>query len=242
MLTEHRTMTPTRSNRGPSHHRRHRPSGASLSLSGVLTLTMILLTGAAIAPRSAHAGDITYSLANYTSDQAGHSVSGSITTDGVIGTLTDSDILSWTVTIDSTTFTSNDAGAAIDQSGILTATPTSLDLPMVPTGSGNGNDLQLFTQPGATPLDLINWAQLDSDRSPSGYTGVISATPLWATDNPVLNGTEPWVIASISTAAVPEPSSAVLAVIGAVTIVGYGASRRGGERRQTPAKQHQPTE
>jgi hypothetical protein len=50
-------------------------------------------THTAPVPRAA-GGNITYLLKNYPADQNGHTVSGSITTDGAIGTLTASDIKS----------------------------------------------------------------------------------------------------------------------------------------------------
>jgi hypothetical protein len=45
------------------------------------------------------AGQITYSLQNYATDQAGSTLTGSVTTDGNLGTLTAADIVAWTWTV-----------------------------------------------------------------------------------------------------------------------------------------------
>jgi len=87
------------------------------------------------------AGQIIYDIRNYPLDQQGHTVSGTITTDGLIGQLAASDIKSWSVTIDNTfTFRSSDAGARTDISGDVQATPTTISLSRSPTVT---NDLDL---------------------------------------------------------------------------------------------------
>jgi len=60
-----------------------------------------------VVPQMTRAGDITYDIQNYPSDQVDyntgsfdHSVSGTIMTDGTIGTLIATNILSWSVTFD----------------------------------------------------------------------------------------------------------------------------------------------
>ena len=51
------------------------------------------------AARTAEAGAIIYAIQNYPADQDGYTLSGTITTDGVIGGLAASDIVSWSWTI-----------------------------------------------------------------------------------------------------------------------------------------------
>ena len=50
-------------------------------------------------PRMTRA-DMIYDIQSYPSDQQGHTVTGTITTDGSMGLLTRDDIISWTVTFD----------------------------------------------------------------------------------------------------------------------------------------------
>ena len=57
--------------------------------------TIVLIVSANIA----EAGAITYAIENYPADQEGYTFSGTITTDGVIGGLASSDIVSWSWTI-----------------------------------------------------------------------------------------------------------------------------------------------
>ena len=76
------------------------------------------------------AGQITYSLQNYATDQAGSTLTGSVTTDGNLGTLTAADIVAWTWTV------SPPVGAPFTLSGVtstvenLVATDTQLLLPV----------------------------------------------------------------------------------------------------------------
>ena len=63
----------------------------------------IRLATAAIAillvPHLSQAGQITYLIQNYAADQNGSTLSGSVTTDGNLGTLTSADIVAWTWTV-----------------------------------------------------------------------------------------------------------------------------------------------
>jgi len=81
-----------------------------------------------VVPRTTRA-DTIYTIQNYPSDQNGHTVSGTIATDGHIGQITSADITSWSVTFDSTfTFRSTDPGTDIGSLGVVQATATNLSL------------------------------------------------------------------------------------------------------------------
>jgi hypothetical protein len=227
MITAHDTLTPPRWHVDPTPHRGHRPSGAYFSLGGVLTLS--LLIGGAIAPRSAKA-DLTYSLANYPADQGNHTVSGSITTDGNIGSLTSPDIISWTITIDTTTFTSHDAGFVETFAAGINASATTLTIPLV-----LNDDRQLVL---SSPIGDVAWDRDATDpRLPplSTYLGDLNGTNIWDIASPSMGGTEPWVIASITPTGVPEPSTALVAVFGAVAFLARCWSRRREQQRQRAA-------
>jgi hypothetical protein len=65
----------------------------------VIVVTLVLLSGAALGPPAVQAGNITYLIQNYPADQNGLNLSGQIVTDGATGSLSASDIISWTYTI-----------------------------------------------------------------------------------------------------------------------------------------------
>ena len=109
MRTNHLTQCPSDLPCDPSPDRGHSPPGACFAWGIVLTL--FVLAALALTPHAAEAGSVTYAIQNYAADQNGHTVSGSITTDGKTGLLDTSDITSWTVTIDTTTFRSTDPGS-----------------------------------------------------------------------------------------------------------------------------------
>ena len=86
-------------------------------------------------PLLCDAGTITYSIQNYPSDQNQASLSGTITTDGTIGDLAASDILSWSWTITPIggapyTLSSSDAGDTnVDGSLVASASEITMALP-----------------------------------------------------------------------------------------------------------------
>jgi len=230
MRTDHDTTTLPSSNRRTPHHSVLRRSGGSFYR--VVVLTQIILTWAVISPRPAKAGS--YYIANYPTDQNGHNISGTITTDGTLGTLAAKNIISWSVTIDGTTFTNTDPNAETLVSGTgLNAALTSITL--AEAAIGEFNALQFDINNASVTSPSIDW-----HRSPSAvpgvntdlYLGSISEANTWFTENPSMGGTNPWLIA----AAVPEPSTALLASIGAVVaFLAYGWSHHRVQRRQAAA-------
>jgi hypothetical protein len=174
-------------------------------------LRALLLAGFALVSPHVNADSITYAVDNYPSLQNLYTVSGTITTNGATGTgLPFSDITSWNITITSgsstiETFTnthSSNNGANFD------ATPTTLTVT-----PSTGVDVIVFLS--NSPYGFIEWfgagiAPFYEARNPEG-------TYIWS--SPYDPQSQP--VAS----AVPEPSSAILAVLGAVAVVAYGVSR-----------------
>ncbi len=75
-------------------------------------------------------GSITYHIENYAALQNGYTLSGTITTDGMIGTLTDADITAWSFSVTGPTsyqLTSQSPGATVVVVN-LTATASALTL------------------------------------------------------------------------------------------------------------------
>ena len=78
----------------------------------VVCSALALLVGG-IAPTAVEAGTITYDIVNYSPEQNGHTLSGVIVTDGTIGALAPSNILSWTYTIDGSITQSGNASSVL---------------------------------------------------------------------------------------------------------------------------------
>jgi VCBS repeat-containing protein len=173
-------------------------------------------------PHSLEAGQITYTIQNYPADQNGASLAGTITTDGAIGNLAIADILSWSWTITpaggtATTVSSSDALTSAFFVGSVVASQTSITI------AGNANNAFALLQRDASG-DVFN--DLEYDRFVGGvqqYIGQLTGD-VWATMNPVMGSTDPWVIAEVST--VPEPSSLCLTGMGAMFGIAYSLARK----------------
>jgi hypothetical protein len=187
-------------------------------------VTLLMLTGIAIAPRAARA-DRVYDIVNYPSLQSGDTVSGTITTDGVTGTdlpvtnfFGPSHIIDWNVTLSDSngpivSFTRSDS----DFSGTtFSATPTELII-----NPADYDSLSFQILLGINPNFVsFGWYGEGSfvDYSYGTFFG-----PYWATG---VSG--PFIVAT----AVPEPSTGLLAGIGAVALVVSGWSRHRRARGQ----------
>jgi hypothetical protein len=166
------------------------------------------------------AGQITYSLQNYATDQAGstHSgsvttftVTGSVTTDGKLGTLTAADIVAWTWTVSplvGAPFTTSGVASTVS---LLIATDTQLLLP-VGQSFAVPSEFYLVGPDGPSSAEL-SYFRPSVGQGDSIYAGGSQETGGWVTDNPAMGGTNPWVI-GVAAAAVPEPSGAVLMSLG----------------------------
>jgi hypothetical protein len=185
-------------------HRMHR-----IRLLPLAALALVL----AFAGTSAKA-DIVYDLINHSSLQNGYTLSGTITTDGTTGTLTDmSFIKSWAVKITGPSnykleFSSSPSVPAELTIGSLVVTETSIKLSTSPNSS-----FLLGTIGDA----LVNW-------NFRGYTAIDYRTErptgLWSYQSAVYD------IATVSTPAVPEPSSLAIAGCGALAgLIALGRNR-----------------
>jgi len=173
-----------------------------------------------------------YDLQNYPADQNGHTLSGTITTDGTIGSLQASNITSWNVTIDANdNFSSHDTGAFNDSVGPgLVATPTELTFAISPSAQPINTVLGLGTFIQGGPQSSVSWYSQDI-HGDSYYVAWFQSPPpytpnIWNTENPVMGGIVPWVIAVAQTTAVPEPSALVLAGSAIVSGLAYGLARK----------------
>ncbi len=109
---------------------------------GRFTVAVVAFVVLLAAPCIGNAGTITYSIQNYPADQNGATLSGTITTDGAIGNLASSDILSWSWTITPAggtpvTVTSSVAGLYNKLDGSVVASPIEITIASPAAGSGD---------------------------------------------------------------------------------------------------------
>jgi PEP-CTERM motif len=209
-------------------------------------LAAALVTMLFNAARITEAGEITYSIQNYPSDQQGATLSGTITTDGVVGNLAATDVLSWSWTITplggtSFTLSSSDAGTEVFLQGSIVASPSSITIAAPtpsPTGAANSNAFALSTNPGGSVTAFLEYERPAAIGL--SYTGV---TPLggliWGAENPTMGGLDPWVIATAGS--VPEPTSLTLLALGATCGIAFGLARKRGVKSGDGANDRVPS-
>jgi hypothetical protein len=171
-------------------------------------VAMVILLSADIA----EAGQVTYLLQNYPADQAGSTLTGFVTTDGKLGTLTSADIIAWSWTV------TGPVGPSFTLSGVastvsdLVATDTQLLLPAAQNTLG---EFYLVGPAGSSSAELTYFRPTIASQAPGiyGASNGNLGTAYWITDNPAMGGTDPWVI-GVAAASVPEPSSVMLVSLG----------------------------
>jgi hypothetical protein len=191
-----------------------------------LTTIVLMVSG-----NIAEAGEITYAIQNYPADQQGASLSGTITTDGVTGTLAATDILSWSWTITPAggtpfTLSSSEAGAQvfIFPGSVVSASQSAITIaPRQDSIDGSSFALDSVNG-GGNVVSNLEYDRPGNQGGPSGYVGMIQGADVWSTQNPAMGGTDPWVIAKVAT--VPEPSSLTLAALAVTCAVALGGARK----------------
>ncbi len=195
-------------------------------------IPLLILAAISLIPTEVGAGSITYNVVNYPADQGGYTVSGTITTNGATGTeLPRTDITSWDIIIttpSNTTVTINTT-TTTNQSTTFDATPTEI------TVATDSDSIQFLNSAASLGIE---WDGNTTVPPQIGleYIGVVQpGGPAWVD---YIN-----ISTVIATAVVPEPTSSVLAVIGAGSVVACGlVRRRRAQRRPSDAGQTQPTE
>lgn len=179
---------------------------------------------------TAQAASITYSIIDNPSVENGWTVSGTITTDGTLGTLSRSNILSWAYTFTKgatvESWSSSDPTAASAVEGLV-ATSTQLILP----GNVPNNEVETLSlsYSGGTDDQLfLVWERAGPSSGRFGgpaydqYYGQDhgGTNTLWSTDSPGTSLSSDWVIGTEQNSpVVPEPSTLVFATFGFGAII-----------------------
>jgi hypothetical protein len=185
-------------------------------------IVLICLCAALFTQGAAHADNITYTILDQPSLQDGFHITGQIVTDGKIGTLSSSDIVSWNYQF------TNPSGVVSDHNSTSQFSPpvlrgvtaTATTIYVMATGTGPEDIINVFhLQPGI--FSTLDWEQRFTVGTPPtsqivggekrGFVGPLITPQL-----------DPLVVA----APTPEPISLVLAIIGGGMLAGAGIARR----------------
>ncbi len=173
----------------------------------VTATAVVWLACAMVRPASA---DLTYNLVNDPIDQAGYTLSGSITTDGTIGQLTASDILAWNFNL-GPYYDVGDSYPWDNPEVILNnviATSTQIILPDTSSLFRLEDVFYNYGAGGYFDGSILNWDRQGFENY-ENYSASFSRITAWDNWDPQGFGPE-WVIATINT---PEPSSAMIVAL-----------------------------
>jgi len=189
---------------------------------------LLALTAALAGLNVCHASDLTYYV-DQTGLPFGASVTGTITTNGTIGTLTTFDILSFNILINEPPdsynvlpgLPPNPSGASVVGTD-LTATATELLFDFDATDSGYFRIFQV--PPGGSGLAAPGWFLEDASYVSNGVTLTTGSDLLW--------GFQP-MTGTVEIASTPEPSGFLLLASGLLGLA-YGVGRQLARHPQRP--------
>ena len=149
----------------------------------------------------------TYSFVDYPADQNGHTLTGTIVTDGTLGTLSVSNFLDVDIQVDGPMpFTIEDA-VIVD----FIFTSTGIEASETEITVADGGRLVLADNASVgIGSKVIEYRRNASTPLYEGIPEAVDSPPSWSTTSPSMGGTDPWVIATF----VPSPSAAAAGLLG----------------------------
>jgi hypothetical protein len=149
--------------RGLSEKRIHvrRPLWAESedSMCRALLAALLALSLTCCSATNCMGGSIVYNIQNYADLQNGYTLSGTITTDGTIGTLTSTDMIAWSFSVTGPTsyqLTSQTAGASVFTVNLIS---TATELTLAPATAAETLSILTFVGPLSNP-PLLGYARL----------------------------------------------------------------------------------
>src|SRR5271157_1915349 len=202
-----------------------------------IAVTMLAASG------QARGGDITYNLVNYPSAQEGWTLSGSITTDGTLGTLTNRNIVSWTWTVTYPSFqTDTYSSDGVESYAMIVGMQASaydLYIPVQFSSGQNEVALELASPTPAGRISVLGWI---TPSSTGFFTGLYQAQDtslpyeFWYQIAPTGAGPGGSLLIAGSAPPVPEPASIVLAGLAGVCGIAYGLVRKRRAQRKATSE------
>jgi hypothetical protein len=172
------------------------------------------LFAALLIPTVVKADGIQYTV-NQT--EGAFTVTGTITTDGAIGTLTSADIVAWNLTLDSISLNTGNSTMLL-VGDALTASASQLTFDF--TAGGSSNSYLNFHDPS-----YVSWWDTVSQPPYLGYQGIAELTGLGGENYSYISGSQ--VIADSGTPVnTPEPGTSSLILVGA-GLLGLMVMRKG---------------
>ena len=185
-----------------------------------IVIATIVLVG--LSSSVATAGNITYQISDNPLLQQGNHIQGTITTDGTIGTLGVADIVSWQFSLLSPTYVTLGTGTSAEPilASVTTVLGNVVATPSLITLSGQAYlSLDDRTTGAVYEISVISGGLLDEgDWYIDEYSGN------WGSDTSGYFGVFDY---AVSGAAVPEPTSLTLALLGLGVLSGAGLARGG---------------
>ena len=160
-----------------------------------------------------HASAITYYFVNYPADQDGHTLSGTVTTDGTLGLIDQTNIISYDLTVTGPTgFSLSTANGDAVSTITNNVNATTTELQLFPYTTESNRLIFAEIESPSFGSTVVEWSRRSTTETYEALR-VAFTEVAWSNSSPILNGSDPWVIA-----VVPEPTSLALLGLGGLMV------------------------